>query len=396
MRKTEGPSRLHRWLRCSAVVLVVGATGACSTANKTSPDAAGDAVAPAIAAREDTFAAETQAAAEGTNRAAAAPEAATKSLAATGGDQRSDQAVTNADPLDGMVALSPPSPSIPRNGAQIKRSEIALRVPTNRFNMTVAKLSALPGSLGGFVQSSTVGGGEPVGNGRLPRSAVIVMRIPSSSFDDTRSRIASYGTFVREQISGEEVSAQLVDLDARIASLRLQEDAYRKLFNAASKIQDIITVQERLTEVRTQIERITAERAVLGDQVAFSTVSVNLEERLAKSTPMPPRRTERAGFSEQVSDAWARGRDALSAFLTAIAVVFVAIAPFAPILAIVVLVSWWVQRRVKTRAALRAEGIEAAGRSVGNQQHVDSPRSTPGNPAESDSTQAADRESIRT
>ncbi len=237
----------------------------------------------------------------------------------------------------------------PIGSAQIKRSEVTLSIPTPKFNSAVVQLTALPGSLGGFITSSNFGGGEELSEGqRAPRSGVVVMRIPSNQFDAARKRLPSFGKTISEQISGEEVSAQLVDLNARVTSLRLQEDSYRKLFDAAKQIQDIITVQERITDVRTQIEQIGAQRASLQNQVAMSTITVNVRESMAtrpKEAPKPVAVVAKKSFSDRVSTSWRGGTNALAALLTAIVVVLVALAPFLPVFALGGAMAWWLVRR---------------------------------------------------
>jgi Domain of unknown function (DUF4349) len=245
--------------------------------------------------------------------------------------------------------------------AQIKRSEVTLVIPTSKFNASVNQLTSLPGSVGGFITSSTFGGGEEYSDtNRAPRTGVVVMRVPSNQFDLVRKRLPSFGKTISEQISGEEVSAQLVDLNARLTSLRLQEDSYRKLFNAAKEIQDIITVQERITEVRTQIEQIGAQRASLQDQVAMSTITVNVREKMAPLTTVKPKPADpvaKETFGKKTSKAWKGGINALAGFLTAIVVVLAALAPFTPLFVLGGLLALWLVRRSRRRALVPVRSV---------------------------------------
>jgi Domain of unknown function (DUF4349) len=264
-----------------------------------------------------------------------------------------------AAPLDGSGGAQPSGgsaiPVTPQTGAQIKRAELTVQLTSAQFRAGVAQATQLPGSVGGFVQSSQVSGGAPIDDKRNePRFAVVVMRVPSVRFDDVRGRLGGLGKLTSENISGEEVSAQLVDMQARMTSLLLQEEAYKKLFNAATKIQDIITVQERLTEVRTQIEQISAQKANLGNQVAMSTITLNLQEKNnADDAATKPTAKKEKGFSDQVSQSWKNGTKALGNVLTALVVVFVALAPFIPLMLIGGLLGLYLLRRIRRADAAR-------------------------------------------
>ncbi len=264
-----------------------------------------------------------------------------------------------ATPLDGSGSAVQSGgsaiPVTPQTGAQIKRAELTVQLTSAQFRSGVAQATQLPGSLGGFVQSSQVSGGNPIDDKHNePRFAVVVMRVPSARFDDVRGRLGGLGKLVSENISGEEVSAQLVDMQARMTSLLLQEDAYKKLFNTATKIQDIITVQERLTEVRTQIEQISAQKINLGNQVAMSTITVNLQEKIkADAARAKPKAKKVKSFSDRVSQSWNNGTKALGNVLTAVVVVFVALAPFIPLMLIGALLALYLIRRTRRANAAR-------------------------------------------
>ena len=327
-------------------MLVAVSVAGCSQDSKTSLDTTA-AMSTQSANGLVEFSAETEAAAAAETMA---PAAELQSKA-------SNDAV--AAPLDGSGSAVPSGgsaiPVTPQTGAQIKRAELTVQLTSAQFRSGVAQATQLPGSLGGFVQSSQVSGGNPIDDKHNePRFAVVVMRVPSARFDDVRGRLGGLGKLVSENISGEEVSAQLVDMQARMTSLLLQEDAYKKLFNAATKIQDIITVQERLTEVRTQIEQISAQKVNLGNQVAMSTITVNLQEKIkVDAAKAKPKAKKVKGFSDRVSQSWNNGTKALGNVLTAVVVVFVALAPFIPLMLIGALLALYFVRRTRRADSAR-------------------------------------------
>ena len=83
------------------------------------------------------------------------------------------------------------------------------------------------------------------------------------------------------------MSSQLVDLGARITSLKAEEAAFQTLLGKATKIGDVLQIQDQLFNVRTQIEQLTAEQANLNDQATFSTITVSMYEPGVAFTPLP-------------------------------------------------------------------------------------------------------------
>jgi Domain of unknown function (DUF4349) len=345
--------KIRKLLATGAVSLVsVAMLSGCSSKSKD---------AMSTEASRDAFAAETEAAAMVTEAPAATGAVDFSGTAADAGPIT--EAAASAEPANptgkstALPDLGVAGTYLPIGSAQIKRAEVTLAIPTAKFNAAVAQLTSLPGAVGGFITSSTFGGGEEFSDGRrAPRSGVVVMRVPSNEFDGVRKRLPSFGATISEQISGEEVSAQLVDLNARLTSLRLQEDSYRKLFDAAKQIQDIITVQERITEVRTQIEQIGAQRASLQNQVAMSTITVNVREKMAprKDDAKPKVSATKKSFGSKTAKAWKSGLSALTTFLTTVVVIVAVLAPFLPFVAVIALLGWVLVRRRRQHSVVPA------------------------------------------
>ncbi|RPI05408.1 MAG: DUF4349 domain-containing protein, partial [Actinobacteria bacterium] len=124
-------------------------------------------------------------------------------------------------------------------------------------------------------------------DGNRPRAGQLVIRVPAEQFDRTRVSLAALGTLDSESINGYEVTNQLVDLDARLTTLRAEEAAFQSLLSQATEIGDILQIQDQLFMVRTQIEQLEAEKANLNDQATFSTISVSMYEPGVAFTPEP-------------------------------------------------------------------------------------------------------------
>ena len=105
--------------------------------------------------------------------------------------------------------------------------------------------------------------------------AEVTYRIPSDRWDEALDAIRKVATKeLDEQTSSVEVTGQLVDLEARLANLRASEKAFQAIAAKATKITDILEVQNQLTNVRGQIEQLDAQRSHLSDQASYGTLSV--------------------------------------------------------------------------------------------------------------------------
>ncbi len=210
------------------------------------------------------------------------------------------------DVAQGESAASPPAPATLANGsADVDARDVATQAPTDqakiiktadltvsigegKFSGAFAQASRIAAANGGFVVSSstsTTGVPTPVPltaeddrDGNRPRAGQLVIRVPAEQFDRTRAALAALGTLDSESINGYEVTSQLVDIDARLTTLRAEEAAFQSLLSQATEIGDILQIQDQLFMVRTQIEQLEAEKANLNDQATFSTISVSMYE----------------------------------------------------------------------------------------------------------------------
>jgi hypothetical protein len=146
-------------------------------------------------------------------------------------------------------------------GLELEVEDVAATLPVAR--------SAITG-LGGYVSGS-----DEYDQGET-RWASVTYRVPVDRFSDAIDALRGLASrVVRESTQSTEVTATVVDLDARIANLRASEAALVEIMDRAGRIEDVLSVQMRLEDVRGQIEMLEAQRANLADQAALSTLTVS-------------------------------------------------------------------------------------------------------------------------
>jgi hypothetical protein len=108
--------------------------------------------------------------------------------------------------------------------------------------------------------------------------ATITFRVPVAKWDEALTAMQKIGTkVISEQTSANDVTSQVVDLDARLANLKVTESALQAIMARASAIPDVIAVENQLSDTRGQIESLTAQDQVLKDQAAMSTLAVTFQ-----------------------------------------------------------------------------------------------------------------------
>jgi hypothetical protein len=199
----------------------------------------------------------------------------------------------------------------------VKTGEITIEV--SNVGTAMGKVRALALQLGGYVGASQIGGpsqpypvdvkGSPGAtlDGALPYggSATLTLRIPADRFDEAITRLHELpGTVVAEATSEQDVTSQVVDIQARLANLQASEVQYRELLAKATKIEDILAVQTRLDDVRGQIEQWQAQQKQLADVADLATLTVTLS-----ATPI-----------EQATSGWDPGKTVTDAFASLVTV----------------------------------------------------------------------------
>lgn len=157
----------------------------------------------------------------------------------------------------------------------IKTGEITLQVDDIDAALNAATLSI--DRLGGYASGSTRSGtGEEA-------TASITFRIPVAAWDGALIALRDLGgTVLDEQVESEDVTAEVVDIEARVRNLKVTEAAFQSIMTSASAIKDVLTVQEELTTVRGEIEQLQSQATRIRDQAGLSTLSLNF-----RTTPAP-------------------------------------------------------------------------------------------------------------
>jgi hypothetical protein len=172
-------------------------------------------------------------------------------------------------------ATDPGSTSAGDGASNLVKSDQPLIVKTGTLRLQVSdiptvlsKAQAAIAALGGYVS------GSEESNESDQSVAVITYRVPADRWDEALSALRGLASkVVTEQTEAVEVTGQVLDLGARVANLRVTEQALQAIMEQATKISDVLEVQAQLTAVRGEIEQLATQKAHLEAQAALGTLT---------------------------------------------------------------------------------------------------------------------------
>ncbi len=188
---------------------------------------------------------------------------------------KGEDQIAPVPPDGGTTAVVPGSPRV------VRSADLRVKVTKGGFGVAFDQVASLAAANGGFVSSSSTSSNDDA------RSGELTVRVPADRFDAVRQSLSGLGEVDSQSIRGEDVSGQLVDFDARLKSLRAQEDSLRVLVGQAKAVGDVLQVQSSLFSVRQQIEQLTAQKANLEQATTLATLRLSLFEPGAFPVPRP-------------------------------------------------------------------------------------------------------------
>jgi hypothetical protein len=264
----------------------------------------------------------------------------TSSRATTGGSAKSvtgSAAAVPSGPAQDVVkpGVSPADvvPPIGEGPRVIRTAQVAVEVKNGSFDSTLDKLFTISTSLGGYI-SGTVANTD---TGSL-RTGTITFQVPTDKFNEAISQVRALGTVQNLAVGGQDVSAQYVDLQARLKNLEAQHEAMLALLGQAKTIPDIIAIQNQLGTITGQIEQLKGQIAYYDHATSYSTVSVSVHEAAVAIKPA------------STNDSWgltAALLQGLHGFVNTLDYVLVGVGYVGPILVLLALAfaAWRLRRR---------------------------------------------------
>ena len=178
---------------------------------------------------------------------------------------------------------------------------VNLNVETEAFEDLMQTVTKKTESLGGYVESSnTYNGSYYYGNST--RNASLTLRIPAEKLDEFLSAVAENSNVISRDENVTDVTLQYVDMKSHKEALLTEQERLLELLEQAESVEDIITIESRLSDVRYQIESMESQLRTMDNQVSYSTVYLYIDE-VARLTPVKEQtaiQKIKTGFAESL------------------------------------------------------------------------------------------------
>lgn len=170
-------------------------------------------------------------------------------------------------------------------------------------------------------------------------TANLTLRVPEARFSEAMRQLKALGEFESENKTGEDVTAQVADVEARLKVLKAEEEQYVTLLRATRKIGEILEVKERLSQVRQEIESLAAQSKALRRQASYSTIELTLREKPTVDKPAPP--------ENWTEDTWTNAKRMLAEFGRFLGQAGIYLLVLSPIWLPIAIYIWLKSRRAK-------------------------------------------------
>ncbi|MFA6948971.1 MAG: DUF4349 domain-containing protein [Eubacteriales bacterium] len=240
---------------------------------------------------------------------------------------------------------------------------VDLSLETKQFDDAVSALTSKVNALGGYTENSDIAG-TSIDMYANERFASFTFRIPSDTLDLFITDVGGLCNIVSKSENASDITDTYYDTQARLDSLLTQEKRLLEMLDGASDLEYMLKLEDKLSEVRYQIESYYSTLNRYDSYVSLSTVSINLSEVLEYQ----PATVKPATFGERISKAFTESWSDFADGCRNFAVSFVYAVPTLIVLAFIALLAALIiafcvrstkKRREKTRKIMDSNAASA-------------------------------------
>lgn len=216
----------------------------------------------------------------------------------------------------------------------------SMNLETTEFDAAAQALTELADSLGGYLESSTLGSG-----GRGYRWGDYTVRVPAAQFQSFLNRAGELAHVTWQSQNLENITETYYDTAGRLKTQQIKLERLQKLLAQAENMEDIITIESAISETEWNIENLSGTLRHYDSLVDFATITVNLQEvyKYSDTEELPENFGDRIGNA--LSRGWHSFVDGMADFAVALAYGWMWVILWAVIIATAVVVFRKVRRR---------------------------------------------------
>lgn len=216
---------------------------------------------------------------------------------------------------------------------------VSLSAETREFEQAMTTLETQVRQLGGYIEKLETYNGSRYSSSNSVKYSNMTIRIPKANLNYFLETVSGVCNVTRKNEDLQDVTLSYVDIESRRDTLRAEQERLLSFLERAETVEEIIALEERISEVRYQLESMEAKLRTIDNQVDFATVNLNLSE-VQELTPVEePTAWERlaGGFMNNLGD--------IGVGLMNFGIWFVVNIPYFVIWAIIITIAVFVIRR---------------------------------------------------
>ena len=199
---------------------------------------------------------------------------------ANGGAYAPESAVDSSSNLNDYVVKEEPATdtegsSLPANRKLIQT--VNMDVETEDLDAVLQQIDSRIAELSGYVESSNVRNGSAY-SGKRYRSAEMTIRVPAKDLETFIDKVGEVSNIVSSRKTVDDITLKYVSTESRMKALQTEEARLLELLAQAETMDDLLTIESRLTDVRTELEQVTSALRVFDNQVDYATIHLYIDE----------------------------------------------------------------------------------------------------------------------
>ena len=196
------------------------------------------------------------------------------------------QESVTADSATGETAIDPQNQKLIRT--------VYMDAETEDMDTLLSQVQTRINELGGYVEAKEVYNGSAYNSTRY-RNANLTVRIPADRLNEFVDHVGQVSNITSSQETVDDVTLQYVAIESRIKALETEQQTLLDLLAKAETMEDLLTIESRLTEVRYELENINSQLRVYDNKINYATVHLDVSEVVEYTEPEPENGWQRMG-----------------------------------------------------------------------------------------------------
>lgn len=211
--------------------------------------------------------------------------------------------------------------TVPTNQKLIRT--VYMEAETDDLDVLISNVTTRVASLGGYIEHRQVYNGSQSQTKRV-RNASLTIRIPAPQLDAFVNHVSEQSNIISSNETTEDVTLTYVEIEGRITALETQQARLLELLAQAETMEDLLTIERELTDVRTELEQMKSKLRVYENLVDYGTVHLSVQE-VKEYTVVEE---EEPTFWEEISQGFTENMESMGEMVKNSVILFITSVPF--------------------------------------------------------------------